>query len=40
MDARNEEYVSKIAKLQEDYLIPLKEDVSEWINRVLGKENF
>lgn len=35
-DTRNEEYSSRIAKLQEDYLIPLKEDVSDWINRVLG----
>ena len=31
------EYSNRIAKLQQDYLIPLKEDVSDWINRVLGK---
>lgn len=36
-EPKPEGYSSRIAKLQEDYLIPLKEDVSDWINRVLGK---
>lgn len=31
---KSEEYSARIAKLQEEYLIPLKEDLSEWINRI------
>lgn len=33
---KSEEYSRQIQKLQEDYLYPLKEDLSEWINRILG----
>lgn len=32
-----EEYASRIAKLQEDYLFPLKEDLADWITRCLGE---
>jgi len=39
-DAKSsQQYGQKIVKLQEEYLIPLKEDLSDWINRVLGKLN-
>ena len=34
--SKSEEYSRQIQKLQEDYLYPLKEDLSEWINRILG----
>lgn len=32
---KTEEYSKRIRKLQDDYLYPLKEDLAEWINRVL-----
>jgi hypothetical protein len=34
--SKSEEYNRQIEKLQQDYLFPLKEDLSEWINRILG----
>lgn len=42
---KTEEYSKRIRKLQDDYLYPLKEDLAEWINRVLqtselSAENF
>lgn len=43
---KSEEYSKRIAKLQEEYLIPLKEDLADWINRItestfqLTPENF
>lgn len=37
MRQKSEEYAQRIAKLQEDCLIPLKEDLADWINRVVGK---
>ena len=33
--SKTEEYSKRIRKLQDDYLYPLKEDLAEWINRVL-----
>ncbi|RWS01522.1 growth arrest-specific protein 2-like protein, partial [Dinothrombium tinctorium] len=43
--AKSEEYSKRISKLQEEYLLPLKEDVSDWLNRInvvqnLNTENF
>lgn len=35
--AKSEEYAKRIAKLQEEYLMPLKEDLADWLNAVLGK---
>ncbi|KAI1298756.1 Growth arrest-specific protein 2 [Halotydeus destructor] len=41
MTSKTVEYSVRIAKLQEEYLIPLKEDLADWLNRVLGtKEIF
>ena len=43
---KSEEYSKRIAKLQEEYLIPLKEDLADWINRItesafqLSPDNF
>jgi len=34
-----EGYKKRIQALQEEYLIPLKEDLADWINRILGKED-
>lgn len=34
-----EEYSARIARLQHEYLIPLKEDLAEWLNRILGKDD-
>ncbi|CAG2105872.1 unnamed protein product [Medioppia subpectinata] len=31
-----EEYADRITRLQMEYLIPLKEDLSDWLNRILG----
>ena len=36
--SKSEEYSRQIQKLQEDYLYPMKEDLSEWINRILGSQ--
>ena len=36
-DEVEEEYSARIARLQQEYLIPLKEDLAEWLNRILGK---
>jgi len=33
---KSEEYSRTIQRLQDDYLYPLKEDLSEWINKILG----
>jgi hypothetical protein len=43
--SKAEEYSKRIQKLQEDFLYPLKEDLAEWINRImqnsdLTAENF
>ena len=40
MKSKSEEYATRIAKLQEEYLLPLKEDLADWINRVLGEYRY
>lgn len=35
----DENFGKRIAKLQEEYLIPLKEDLADWINLIMGKLN-
>lgn len=37
--SKTEEYSKRIRKLQEDYLYPLKEDLADWINRVLETDD-
>lgn len=32
-------YAAKIAKLQQECLTPLKEDLADWLNKILHKES-
>jgi hypothetical protein len=34
-----EEYTDRIMRLQMEYLIPLKEDLSDWLNRILDVDD-
>lgn len=35
----DENFGKRIARLQEEYLLPLKEDLADWINSIMGMFN-